>query len=109
MESHRPAGSHRTTILVLVIILIGVLGAGYYFAPRFESNAPQIAVTPDTDILGEVPLEIMVTDQGSGLKSVTATLSAGGPEQTLTSEQYSQPVGEKKISVLASKISGLKE
>src|SRR6185295_6160306 len=55
------------------------------------------------------PLEIVVTDQGTGLKSVTATLSAGGTEHNLAAEQYSDLVKEKKLTVAASKISGLKE
>ncbi|HKA41315.1 MAG TPA: M23 family metallopeptidase [Burkholderiales bacterium] len=66
-------------------------------------------MTPDADVLGTAPMEIVVTDQGAGLKSVTATLSSGGTEHTLAAEQYAQPVGEKKITVLASKLKGVKE
>ena len=55
-------------------------------------------------------MEIVVTDQGAGLKSVTATLSSGGSEHTLASEQYAQPVSEKKFTVvLSSKLTGVKE
>ena len=38
--------------------------------------------------LGVAPLEIQVTDKGTGLKSVTATLSQGGTEHSLASEQF---------------------
>ena len=78
--------------------------------PRFERQGPQIKFTPDSDVLGLAPLVIVVTDQGTGLKSVTATLSSGGSEHTLASEQYAQPVTEKKFTVaLSSKLTGVKE
>jgi murein DD-endopeptidase MepM/ murein hydrolase activator NlpD len=90
--------------------MIGLLGAAYYLGPRFEREAPQIKFTPDSDVLGLAPMEIGVTDQGAGLKSVTVTLSAGGSEHALASEQYAQPVAEKKITVaLSSKLTGVKE
>src|SRR5688572_10140145 len=109
-DTDRPARNHRAIILIsLIIIIIGLLAAAYYLAPRFESQAPQITLTPDTEVLGQAPLEIVVTDQGAGLKSVTTTLSSGGSEHTVASEQYSQPVSEKKITVLASKLTGVKE
>ena len=44
-------------------------------------------------------MEILVSDPGTGLKSVTATLVAGGTEQTLASEQFTQPAAEKKIVI----------
>ncbi|MEK7875736.1 MAG: M23 family metallopeptidase, partial [Pseudomonadota bacterium] len=73
-------------------------------------QGPQIKLTPDSDVLGLAPMEIDVTDQGAGLKSVTATLSVGGSEHTLASEQYAQPVTEKKITLaLSSKLTGVKE
>ncbi len=96
--------------ITLLMIVIGLLGGAYYLWPLFEREAPQITLTPDSDALGLGPVEIAVTDGGVGLKSVTATLSAGGTEHTLASEQYAQPVAEKKIIVaLSSKLSGLKE
>ena len=53
--------------------------------------------------------EIQVTDKGTGLKSLTATLSQGGTEHSLASEQFAQAVGEKKFEVNLAKVSGLKE
>jgi murein DD-endopeptidase MepM/ murein hydrolase activator NlpD len=41
--------------------------------------------------------------------SVTATLSVAGTEHHLAAEQYAQPLGEKKITLAASKIAGVKE
>ena len=110
LETDGPARNPRATIFVSLIILIALLGAAYYLAPRFEWQAPQIKLARDTDVLGPAPLEIVVTDQGAGLKSVTATLSSGGSEHTLASEQYSPPVAEKRIEVvLSSKLAGVKE
>jgi len=54
-------------------------------------------------------MEVIIGDEGAGLKSVTATLSAGGSEHALVSEQYAQPVKEKKFTVTSSKLAGLKE
>src|SRR5260370_743971 len=104
-NSEKPRRFPAFTIL-LIIIVAGLAIGGYYLAPRFERNAPQITLTPDTDVLGQAPLEIVVTDQGAGLKSVTATLSVGGTEHNLAGEQYAEPVKEKKLTLAVSKIGG---
>jgi murein DD-endopeptidase MepM/ murein hydrolase activator NlpD len=60
-------------------------------------------------VLGPARLEIGVTDQGAGLKSITATLSAGGTEHPIAAEVYADAVREKKISVALPKLAGVKE
>jgi murein DD-endopeptidase MepM/ murein hydrolase activator NlpD len=96
-------------LFVALIVVTGLLGAAYYLAPRFERDAPQIKL-PDAAVLGRAPMEIAVTDPGAGLKSVSATLTIGGTEHTLASEQYAQPVSEKKIALaLPAKLAGVKE
>jgi len=95
--------------LLLLVVIAGLAVGGYYLAPRFERSAPQITLTPDSDVLGLAPVEIVVTDQGAGLKSVTATLSVGGTEHNLAGEQYAEPLKEKKLTVVVSKIAGIKE
>src|SRR5262245_4117964 len=107
-ESRTPPGS-KLVLVLLSIVIIGVLAGAYYLWPRFEREPPQVRLTPDTDVLGRAHVEIVISDRGAGLKSVTATLSSGGSEQTLASEQYSEPVAETKITVLASKLKGVKE
>jgi len=107
-NSEKPRRFPLVTLLLLIVVA-GLAVGGYYFAPRFEREAPQISLTPDSDVLGVAPLEIVVRDQGMGLKSVTATLSAAGTEHSLAAEQFAQPVGEKKITLAPSKIGGLKE
>src|SRR4051794_32821630 len=102
--------SRWAIIFALLIIIVGLVGAGYFLAPRFERAAPEIKLSSDSDVLGLAPLEIVITDQGTGLKSVSATLSSGGTENTLVSEQFAQPVPEKKIAVaLSSKLASVKE
>ncbi|MFH1604995.1 MAG: M23 family metallopeptidase [Pseudomonadota bacterium] len=109
LESERPARRLPTTVFIFLIVVIGLLGAAYYLAPRFEREAPQIKL-PDSDVLGLAPMEIVVADPGAGLKSVSATLSVGGTERALVSEQYVQPLSAKKITVaLPSKLTGVKE
>jgi murein DD-endopeptidase MepM/ murein hydrolase activator NlpD len=93
---------------VLLVVLLAV--GGYFVIPRFEWHKPQIAITPDTDTIGLAPLEISVTERGTGLKSFAATLASGGTEYPLASEQYDQPVMQKKFPVaLSAKLTGLKE
>jgi len=108
-ESGTPARRYRAVLLLVSIVVIGLLAGGWYLWPRFEREAPQIRLTPDADVLGQAPLEIVVSDQGTGLKSVSATLSIGGSEQTVAAEQYAQPAGEKKITVLVSQLKGVKD
>ena len=109
LESDRPRRG-LAAIVLLAIIVIGLAGGAYWLAPRFEREPPQVKFTPDADALGIAPIEIGVTDQGVGLTSVTVTLSAGGSEYPLASEQYAQAVMEKKILVaLSSKLAGVKE
>ncbi|MBE0622619.1 MAG: M23 family metallopeptidase [Burkholderiales bacterium] len=108
-ESTRPGRSLLAIIFVFVIIAIVLVGGGYLLAPRFERQAPRIKL-PDAGVLGLAPIEIVVTDPGAGVKSFSATLSVGGTEHTLMSEQYAQPLAEKKIAVaLPSKLAGIKE
>ena len=110
--SFLPDRSRRfpTIAVLLLIIIAGLATAAYFLRPRFESEPPQIKVTPEAGALGLASrVEILVTDQGTGLKLVTATLSAGGAEHTLASEQYHEPVREKKITLDLSRFKGLKE
>jgi murein DD-endopeptidase MepM/ murein hydrolase activator NlpD len=109
LESRTPRRKLPAVISILVILIVGILAGGYYLAPRFEREAPLITLTPDSQVVGEAPIEIGVADRGAGLKSVTVTLSAGGTEHPLAAEAYASPVGEKKISVALAKLAGIKE
>jgi murein DD-endopeptidase MepM/ murein hydrolase activator NlpD len=96
--------------LVYLILIILIIAGGYVLVPRFEWRRPQIKITPDTDTIGLAPLEIEVNEQGTGLKSFAVVLIAGGTEHSLVSEQYDQPLAQKKFTVaLSSKLTGLKE
>ena len=111
LELGRPQRSLRPLInTVLVLVGLALVVGGYLILPRFEWNKPQIKLTPDVDTLGLGPIEIDVTDAGTGLKSLNATLSAGGTEAVLANEHYDQPVTQKKVTVaLSDKTAGLKE
>src|SRR5512137_133482 len=108
-----PSAGRRSKLPILIVLLVLVIaaiaGGTYLLAPRFESEPPQITVSPNVDTLGLAPLEILVTDKGAGLKSVTATLSQGGTEHKLAAEQFDRPVGEKRIVVALAKVPGVKE
>jgi murein DD-endopeptidase MepM/ murein hydrolase activator NlpD len=43
------------------------------------------------------------------LKSLSVTLSAGGAQTTIASEQFATPIGEKKLTVALAKVAGVKE
>jgi murein DD-endopeptidase MepM/ murein hydrolase activator NlpD len=95
--------------VLLVIILAGLAAAAWFLRPRFETDAPQIRLTPDTDVVGLAPVQIDITDKGTGLKSIAATLSVGGTEHTLASEQLAQPAAERSLTLAVAKIPGIKE
>ena len=109
LPADRPR-SKRPVLLALVLIVAAALAGGALFLwPRFESAPPQITLSPDADVLGVAPVEIRVTDTGTGLKSVAATLSQGGAEVSLAAEQFAQPAGEKKFAVALARVAGVKE
>ncbi len=108
-ESATPGRSHRAVLFLSSTVIIVLLAAAWYLWPRFEREAPQIRLSPDTDVIGLAPLEILVSDKGAGLKSVTATLSSGGADLALAAGQLAQPANERKIAVDASKLKGIKE
>src|SRR5258708_902155 len=102
---------HFPVIPLLLLIIVARLGtAVYYLSPRFASEPPKITVTPNAEYLSLAsPLEIVVTDDGTGLRSMSAVLTVGGVEQTLASEQFREPVREKRITLDLSKLKGLNE
>ncbi len=96
--------------LALVVVLLAVIAGSYFTIPKFEWKAPQIKLTPDTDVLALKPLEVEVNEQGTGLQSFTVVLISGGTEHTLINEKYDQPIMQKKVPVaLSSKLTGVKE
>jgi murein DD-endopeptidase MepM/ murein hydrolase activator NlpD len=112
MSALPPAPPRRKApvLLVLLVILVaGLIAGGVYLKPRFESQPPQIRVTPEGDAIGAAPLEITVLDAGRGLKSLAVTLSSGGAETVLASEQFADPVAERTLSVSLAKVAGVKE
>jgi murein DD-endopeptidase MepM/ murein hydrolase activator NlpD len=108
-EPGTPARSKRTVLVVSLIVLAVLFTVLWLLWPRFEREAPQVRLSPDTDVLGVAPLEIVVSDKGAGLKSVTATLSSGGTDHPLAAEQLAQAAAEHKIAVEAARLKGLKE
>jgi murein DD-endopeptidase MepM/ murein hydrolase activator NlpD len=92
------------------LVVIALIAGGYWTVPRFEWHKPEVKFTPDTDMIGLAPVEIEVKERGSGLKSFTVVLSSAGTDYPLATEQFDQPVMEKKFTVaLSSKLAGLKE
>ena len=109
-QNHDRPRSKAPLLVALLLIVFAGLAAGIYFLkPRFEGDPPTIALTPDAEAVGTAPIEIQVADAGTGLKSIVATLSQGGSEIPLASEQFAQPVTDKKITIALAKVAGVKE
>lgn len=108
---YAPRRRSKLPIVVVLLLLVAaaVAGGGYYLWPRFEAEPPQIAVTPVADVLSAAPLEIRIADTGRGLRSFKATLSQGGTDYALASEQFDPPLAEKRVTVAPAKVAGLKE
>ena len=111
LEFGRPKRSFVPGRGVIYVVLAAlVVAGGYFLVPRFEWHKPQIKITPDGDTLGLAPLQIEVTEQGSGLNSFSVTLNSGGKDYPLAAERYSELVRQKKFTVaLSAKLEGLKE
>ena len=109
LESRAPKSKLPLVGGIAAILLIALLAGGLYLAPRFERQAPVITLTPDSDVVGRAPIEIGVTDRGAGLKSVTATLSAGGKDHPIAAETFTGTLLEKRISIEVAKLAGIKE
>ena len=106
--SDRPR-SKLPLVILLLIVIAALAGAAYYLKPRFDSDPPQVAISPNGDVLGVAPIEIRAIDKGTGLRSFAATLSQGGTEHSLAAEQFDSPVAEKKVTIAVAKASGVKE
>jgi murein DD-endopeptidase MepM/ murein hydrolase activator NlpD len=109
MDSRSPSSRFPAVVFVLVVLVAGLAAGAYYLAPRFEREAPRITLTPDSDVLGPAPIDIGVTDEGAGVKSITATLIAGGTEFPIAADEYARPVRAKTISIALPKLPGVKE
>jgi murein DD-endopeptidase MepM/ murein hydrolase activator NlpD len=108
-QSDRPRSNTPIVVVLILMVIAAIAGSAYYLRPRFESVPPLITVSPNVDVVGMAPLEIKVIDAGTGLRSVTATLSQGATEHGLASEQFDRPVSEKKIVLGVTKVAGVKE
>jgi len=104
-ESDRPRRKSAAIVVLLILIVGGLAAGAWYLKPRFESDPPQIALKPDADTVGTGPIEISIADKGTGLKSFEVKLG----EATIASEQFAQPTAEKTVSVVVSKLPGVKE
>jgi len=108
-SSDRPRSRATLVFVFLLVVIVALAAAAWHFRARFESDPPQVTLSSNADVMGLAPLEITISDKGSGLKSVTATLSQGGTEQSLANEQFAQPTPEKKLTVALAKVPGIKE
>src|SRR5688572_15905003 len=109
LESSAPRSKRPLVLTLLVILAVALAAGGFYYAPRFERQAPVITVTPEPEVIGAAPIEIGIADAGAGLKSIAVTVSAGGKDYPIAADSYPAPVRDKKISVAVAKLAGIKE
>ena len=109
-QTDRPRRAFPIVVVSLLLVAAAIAGAAFYFKPRFESDPPQVKVLPNVEVIGvKTPLEIVITDPGTGLRSVRATLTASGVEHVLAAEDYAQPAAEKRMTVDPAKLKGFRE
>ena len=108
-DSNRPRKKFPIVIVVLAAVVVALAAAAIYFAPRLERDGPQVSLATQTDVLGRAPLDILVSDAGSGLRSVTAILAAGDSEHAVAAERLAEPAAQKKIVLALSELRGVKE
>lgn len=96
-------------VVVLALVIVALAGGGIYLWPRLASPPPQIAFAAELEVVGQAPVEIRVSDQALGLKSVTTTLTQGGNTIALGSEQFAVPVNERRLSLALAKTPGVTE
>ncbi|MFO0009729.1 MAG: hypothetical protein ACK540_09965 [Betaproteobacteria bacterium] len=80
---------------MLAIVASALGAAGWFVGPRLESVAPQVAITPEGEAAGQTPLQVQVSDGGTGLRSVTVTLSQGDTEHKIAADELVQPLRAK--------------
>jgi len=110
-DSHAPQRGAAATILLVIFVLIiaAVIAGAWYLRPRFEPDPPVVAFSSAAEVVGRAPIEIEVSDPGSGLRSVAATITQGGNEQALFSQQFAHAAPAQKITFAATKVPGIKE
>lgn len=83
------ASKGRSFLIILAIFLILVAGAAVFLWPFFEGQGPQITLTPAPAALGrENTLDLKVTDQGRGIKSVKVALIQQGREKVILQQDF---------------------
>ena len=96
-------------LLLLAVVASAIGAAGWFVGPRLDSVAPQVAITPAGEAVGQTPLQVQVSDGGTGLRSVTVTLSQGGTEHKIAADELVKPLHEKTYTVALAKVPGIKE
>ena len=104
-DSDRPRRKSVALLFLFILLIAGLAAGAWYLRPRFESEPPQIVFKPDSDTVGRGAIEIVISDKGTGLQSIEVKLG----EASIASEQFAQPVTEKTVTVVLSKIPGIKE
>src|SRR5205085_8888762 len=99
----------KAFLVVLLVLVLASISAAVVFHSRLDSDPPQVSRSTQADAIGLAPFDITVTDSGTGLRSVAATISQGSGEQVLANEQFPHPAAEKKITVALAKVPGIKE
>ena len=73
-DSDRPRRKSAVLLFLVIVLIAGLAAGAWYLRPRFESEPPQIAFKPDSDTVGRGTIEIVITDKGTGLKSIEVKL-----------------------------------
>ena len=92
----------KRSLLYLFLIAV-IISGGIWVFLLFETEPPTIQIKLPSEYISTRPFDILIQDQGRGLKNISVSLLTRSGEQSLVSEQYDPPIGDKKITVALSR------
>ncbi len=83
------ASKGRGLLIILLVILVVLVGAGVFLWPQYEGQAPRLVLEPLPTHLGrQTRLVLKASDQGRGLAYLAVFLRQGGKEVRILEERF---------------------
>lgn len=82
-----------------LIVLAAIIGGIVFILPEIEWDEPTVNIELDSAYVGLSPFNIVIKDEGKGLKKASIVLADEKGESVLYEEEYAEPVTEKNITV----------
>ncbi|KIH77467.1 Peptidase family M23 [Geoalkalibacter ferrihydriticus] len=89
-RSRKKAFVRKVGLLLMLLAVVGlIVGAFSYFR---DTDGPEITLLADSERVSNKPLTFELSDEGSGLKNVTITLTQGNISRQILDKTYEQGV-----------------